>query len=67
LDASQTRGFLSSNKGNAEIDRMEKEGQARGIEGVPFITIGDEEIRGAQTVEEMAAAIERALQTLKAS
>lgn len=67
LDASQTRSFLSSNEGSAEIDRLEKEGRARGIEGVPFITIGDQEIHGAETVEEMAAAIERALQSAKSS
>jgi len=65
LDAHKTRVFLASNEGISEIERLEKEGHARGIEGVPFITIGDEEIHGAQTVAEMAAALERALQAIK--
>jgi predicted DsbA family dithiol-disulfide isomerase len=67
LDSSKTRNFILSNEGTAEIERLEKEGRARGIEGVPFIAIGDEEIHGAGTVEEMAAAVERALQALKSS
>jgi len=67
MDAKKTRTFLASDEGTDEIERMEKEGRARGIEGVPFITIGSEEIHGAETVEEMAAALERALQELKAA
>jgi len=67
LDTKKTHAFLASDEGVTEIDRMEKEGRARGIQGVPFITIGNEEIHGAETVEEMAAALERALQELKAA
>jgi predicted DsbA family dithiol-disulfide isomerase len=66
LDTKKTRSFLASNEGVSEIERLEKEGRARGIQGVPFITIGSEEIRGAETVQEMADAIERALQSLAA-
>ena len=67
MDAKKVRAFLSSDEGTKEIERLEKEGRARGIEGVPFIVIGSEEIHGAETVEEMTAALERALQELKAA
>lgn len=67
MDTKKARAFLSSDEGTKEIERMEKEGRARGIKGVPFITIGSEEIHGAETVEEMTAALERALQELKAA
>lgn len=56
------RDFLASDEGIDEVERLEKECRERGIEGVPFIAIGDEEIHGAETVEEMTAALERALQ-----
>ena len=67
MDVKKTQAFLISEEGATEIERMEKEGRTRGIQGVPFITIGDEEIHGAETVEEMTAALERALQKLKAA
>jgi predicted DsbA family dithiol-disulfide isomerase len=67
MDAKKTRAFLASDEGTADLERLEKEGRARGIQGVPFITIGSEEIHGAETVEEMTAALERALQGLKAA
>jgi predicted DsbA family dithiol-disulfide isomerase len=67
MDKKKVRAFLSSDEGTDEIERMEQEGRARGIEGVPFIVIGSEEIHGAETVEDMTAALERALKSLKAA
>ena len=67
MDTKKVRAFLSSNEGVNDIERMEEQGRARGIQGVPFITIDSEEIRGAELVEEMRAALERALKSRKAA
>ncbi len=67
MDVKKVRAFLSSNEGTDEIERMEKEGRARGIQGVPFFVIGSEEIHGADTVEEMTAALQLALKQFKAA
>ena len=67
MNAEKIRDFLASDEGVDEIKSMEEDGKARGIEGVPFITIGSEEIHGAETVEEMVAALKRALKGRKAA
>ena len=65
MDTKKVRAFLSSNEGTQEVERLEERGRKRGIQGVPFITIGGEEIHGAELVEEMAAALKRALKGQK--
>lgn len=59
--------FLNSKDGVREVEEMEAQGRARGIQGVPYIRVGNEEIRGAELVEDMAAAIERALASRQAA
>jgi len=67
LDEKKTRAFLSSSEGLNEITAMEEQGRARGIQGVPFITIDNEEIHGAETVDVMADVLKKAIKLRKAA
>jgi predicted DsbA family dithiol-disulfide isomerase len=50
-----------------EITALEEQGRARGIQGVPFITIDNEEIHGAETVDVMAEVLKKAIKLRKAA
>ncbi len=65
MDIGQVSAFLSSNEGSNEVKKLEEQGKARGIQAVPFITIDNEEIRGAETVDEMVKTLNRALKQRK--
>ena len=67
MNVQEAGSFLNSTEGVAEIEQLEMKARQRGIQGVPYIRIGEEEIRGAELVEDMAAAIERALNKQQAA
>ncbi|MDR3504091.1 MAG: DsbA family oxidoreductase [Legionella sp.] len=61
MDATKVSAFLTTNEGTNEIQSIEMENSLRGIQGVPFITIGNQGISGAQHVRVFAAAIREAI------
>jgi predicted DsbA family dithiol-disulfide isomerase len=67
LDEKKTRACLSSGEGTDDVLKLEEQARARGIQGVPFITIDNEEIHGAETVEVMTRIIEKAIKLRKAA
>ena len=67
LDADKARSFLISEEGAAEIIAMEREAAAQNIHSVPHMRIGAVDIEGADLVENIYAALCRALETKKAA
>ncbi len=48
FDAEQTRKFLRSDRGEAEVAAKELQAQMEGVHAVPTIRIGAQQVRGAQ-------------------
>ena len=61
LEADAARDFLLSDEGSQEVRVLEKHAIAQGVRGVPHIRIGDEVVSGAQSVEALTAALQRAI------
>lgn len=61
LDKSETRAWLESGKGGAEVDREVEEAYRKGVSGVPNFTInGRYDLSGAQEPETFVAEFLRA-------
>jgi predicted DsbA family dithiol-disulfide isomerase len=63
LDADETRRFLDSDAGLAEVEEEEQVGRSLGIDGVPFFLLADKYgVSGAQPAEVLANVIERVVE-----
>jgi predicted DsbA family dithiol-disulfide isomerase len=60
MDPALITAFLSGNDGAEAVRALERNAQRDGIDGVPFIRIGDIELSGAQPVEVFEAALREA-------
>ncbi|PZO13572.1 MAG: disulfide bond formation protein DsbA [Leptolyngbya foveolarum] len=67
LEAEAVNAFLSSDEGAKEVRVLEQQAISQGIRGVPSMYIGDETIRGAQSVEAIVAALKKATRALEVS
>ena len=59
--------FFSSNEGAREVRALEQQAITQGVRGVPSISIGDETISGAQSVETIVAALQKAIRAMEIS
>lgn len=67
LDAEQAQAYLLSNTGTHAIREFELQAAAQNVRGVPTIRIGKETVSGAQPVEVLVAALQKATHELKAN
>lgn len=67
LDAEVVNTFLRSSDGEQEVRALEQQAIAQGIHSVPTIQIGDEIISGAQSVETILAALQKAIRAMELS
>lgn len=64
IDAETAKAFLLSDAGTQEVQELEQRAIAQGIHGVPHIRIGKEVVSGAQPVEVLLAALQKAVREL---
>ncbi|MEM1281763.1 MAG: DsbA family oxidoreductase, partial [Cyanobacteria bacterium P01_H01_bin.152] len=64
IDAETAKAFLLSDAGTQEVQELERRAIAQGIHGVPHIRIGKEVVSGAQPVEVLLAALQKAVREL---
>lgn len=62
LTPDETEDYLTGMEGKAEVQEAEATAAAAGVRSVPLFDIGGEMISGAQSVAQMAGALERALE-----
>lgn len=67
LEAEAVNAFLSSDEGAKEVRVLKQQAISQGVRGVPNIHIGDETISGAQSVETIVVALQKATCALEAS
>lgn len=60
MNAEHVKSFLLSTEGTQEIRELERQAIARGVHSVPTIRIGNETVSGAQPVEVLLAALQKA-------
>lgn len=65
LDAEHVKTFLLSTEGIQEVRVLERQAISRGVHSVPTIRIGNETLSGAQPVEVLVAALQKAAHELK--
>lgn len=65
LDTEAVKAFFSLDEGVKEVRMLEQQAIARGVRGVPHMSIGNETISGAQSVEAISAALQKAIRSME--
>ncbi len=64
IDQEAAKAFLLSDSGIQEVQELKREAIAQGIQGVPYIRIGEEVLSGARSVNVFLAALKNAVKKL---
>lgn len=64
IDAEVAKAFLLSDAGIQEVQELKRQAIAQGIQGVPYISIGQEIVSGARSVNVYLAALKNAVKKL---
>lgn len=64
IDAEVAKAFLLSDAGIQEVEELKRQAIAQGIQGVPYIRIGEEVLSGARSVNVFLAALKNAVKKL---
>ena len=65
LNAEAVNAFFSSDEGDKEVRALEQQAITQGIRGVPSMSIGNETISGAQSVEAIVAVLQKAIRSME--
>jgi predicted DsbA family dithiol-disulfide isomerase len=67
MDAAKVSAFLATDEGTNEVQSMERVNFNRGVQGVPFIIIGNQEISGAQHIQVFIDALKEVIKQMGAA